>query len=473
MASLGCGRAHASGWAQAAHDLAATRATSGGPIDAASVARLRVAWRFRFPDTVTFSGVDAATPLVLHGRVYVQTLQSNVYALDAHSGELIWKRLFSRTSGGPNGLASDGTHLYGNTDTSAFALDASDGRLLWRRELTTPRQPIDVPPVVADGLVFTSTTGLRPGGRGALYALDARTGRVAWRFDTIRAAWAVPDEASGGGAWWPMTVDASGRLYVGNSNPLPWGGTRAHPNGGAYAGPALYTDSLLVFDARSGRLLWYDQVIPHDVRDYDLALSPMLLSAGDRPLVVGGGKGGRVIAWDRETHRRVWTASIGRHLNARGPLPRRLVTVCPGLLGGVLTPMASARGRIFVPYVDLCMRGSATGYPGFYTMDYARGKGQLVALDAATGRRLWRRRLPSPDFGCATVSNDVVFTATYAGVAYAFEAADGRLLWSAREPAGINACPAVADGLLLVGAGAAPVGMLTPVPELIAYRLPR
>jgi outer membrane protein assembly factor BamB len=459
-------------WPEPGRNLASTRATAGGPIDAGSVARLRVAWRFLFPDLPTFSGVDSATPLVLGGRVYVQTLESNVYALDARTGRVLWQHRFSRPSGGPNGLASDGSRLFGNTDTSAFALDRASGKLLWIRRLVSPAQPIDIAPLVADGLVFTSSTGLHPRGRGTLFALYARNGRVVWSFDTIRGAWRVPAVASGGGAWWQPTLDGSDNLYVGNSNPLPWGGTPRYPNGSAYAGRALYTDSLIVLDARTGRLRWYDQVTPHDVRDYDFALPPILASAGGRPLVIGGGKSGLVIAWNRRTHQRVWTASVGRHLNDRGPLPRHLVSVCPGLLGGVLTPMAYSEGRLFVPVVDLCMRGSATGYfPNFLTIDYARGTGELVALDAASGHRLWARHLPSPDFGCATVARNVVLTATYAGVVYGFDTASGRRLWSVQEPAGINACPTVAGNLLLIGAGALPEETAA-TPQLIAYRLP-
>jgi hypothetical protein len=73
--------------------------------------------------------------------------------------------------------------------------------------------------------------------------------------------------------------------------------------------------------------------------------------------VFGAGKAGRVIAWDRATRRRRWTGVVGLHRNDVGPLPRRRVTVCPGLLGGVETPMAYADGRLFVPVVDLCGRG--------------------------------------------------------------------------------------------------------------------
>jgi len=66
-----------------------------------------------------------------------------------------------------------------------------------------------------------------------------------------------------------VSVDEQGNVYAGISNPGPWGGSTAYPNGGLFPGPALYTDSLVVLDGASGRLRWYDQVTPHDVRDYD------------------------------------------------------------------------------------------------------------------------------------------------------------------------------------------------------------
>src|SRR5689334_23472230 len=54
----------------------------------------------------------------------------------------------------------------------------------------------------------------------------------------------------------------------------PWGGSSRRPNGGMYPGPVLYTDSLVVLDGATGALRWHDQVLPHDVRDYDLAATP-------------------------------------------------------------------------------------------------------------------------------------------------------------------------------------------------------
>ena len=214
-----------------------------------------------------------------------------------------------------------------------------------------------------------------------------------------------------------------------------------------------YTDSLLVLDARTGRLLWHDQVTPHDVRDYDFEATPILATAGGTDLVFGAGKAGRVIAWDRGTRRRLWSVEVGLHRNDVGPLPRRRVTVCPGLLGGVETPMAYADGRLYVPVVDLCGPGSAVTQQQLTSVDPARGRGRLVALDAKTGKTVWERLLPSPDFGCAAVANDVVFTSTYDGTVYALRGRDGAILWRTRMATGVNACPSVAGDVLLVGAG--------------------
>jgi len=209
-------------------------------------------------------------------------------------------------------------------------------------------------------------------------------------------------------------------------------------------------------------------VTPHDIRDYDFQDTPVLARVGSRNLVFGAGKAGRVVAWDRDTQRRLWEADVGLHINDLGPLPRRWVRICPGLLGGVETPLAYAEGRLFVPVVDLCARGNAVARKQVTSIDPAKGSGLLVALDGRTGRRLWSRRFPSPDFGCATVSNDVVFTSTYDGTVYALAVRDGRVLWHARLRAGVNACPAVAGDLLLVGAGVARPGG---VPELVAFGL--
>jgi alcohol dehydrogenase (cytochrome c) len=230
----------------------------------------------------------------------------------------------------------------------------------------------------------------------------------------------------------------------------------------------------VVLDARTGSLIWTDQITSHDVRDLDFQNPPVLIRAGDRDLVVGAGKSGRVIAWDRSTHARVWETAVGLHRHDRGSLPTRATSVCPGFLGGVESPMAAASGRVFLPVVDLCFPESANGTSAvsFLGFDYAKGTGAIEALDAATGRRLWERRVGSAVFGCATVANDVVFTATYDGTLYGLAASDGRVLWHARAAGGVNACPAVASNMLFIAAATDhPSFVREPPPVLEAYVL--
>jgi alcohol dehydrogenase (cytochrome c) len=459
------------GWPSPNGDLAGTRAAAGSSIDAANVARLRPAWRFPLTGYQTPSGVFASTPVVLGGRVYLQDLDSDVFALDARTGQRVWKTHARQVSGGPNGLAAADGRIYGSTSRSTFALDPATGKVLWRRKLVfRDNQAIDIAPQAANGLVYTSTVGLMPGGKGVLYALDAATGAIRWKFDTVLGRWAVPSQAAGGGAWWPMSIGDDGTVYAGTANPVPWGGTPKLPNGGAYRGRDLYTDSLLALDGADGRLKWYAQATPHDVRDYDLAASPIVV--GDA--VYAAGKAGAVYALAAASGRLSWKRTVGMHRNDVGPLPRKRVSVCPGLYGGVETPMAYAKGRLFVPIVDLCMQGSATGYEPIQDVDIAkRGRGELTALDAASGKPLWTTHFRVPVFACATVANDVVFTATLDGRVYALAASDGRILWRAQMRAAVNACPAVDGDQLIVGAGADFSTLRNERYDVVAFRLPR
>ncbi len=469
VAVAGCGGSRAgSDWPLPNLNLASTRALTDSGIDRDNVAALRVSWRFRFRAPPGTSGAFTATPVVAGQSVYVQDMRSNVYALDLNTGKVLWRRLFGDRNPGPNGLAVSGGRVYGATDASAFALDAKTGRPLWRRFLVTPTaRYVDMAPQIANGLVYLSTIGLPPNGRGTLFALDADTGSIRWQLSTIRGAWHVPSEAGGGGAWQTPSV-VGGDVFWGIANPYPYGGSRAYPNGGAHAGADLFTDSLVVVNAHTGKIAWYDQVTRHDVRDYDFQAPPIIGSVAGRSVVFGAGKAGLVVAWDRSTHERLWQTEVGIHRNDRGPLPLRSVSVCPGLLGGVETPMASAGGRLYVPVVNLCMRGSSVGYEQLDHVNVSRrGRGELVALDAATGRRIWTLRLPQPDFGCATAANGVVFTSTLDGKVYGVDSGDGRVLWSATLGAGVNACPALASRFLLVGAGV-PMGRRDQV-ELTAF----
>jgi glucose dehydrogenase len=313
-----------------------------------------------------------------------------------------------------------------------------------------------------------------------VWALDAATGKPKWKFNTISDGaklFGNPKVNSGGGLWYPPSVDSQGRVFISIANPAPLYGTPKFPNGSSRPGPNLYTNSLVALDGETGKLLWHRQAIPHDVRDYDLMIPAIVttvpIQGVQTEIVLVAGKMGKTYAYRADNGQPLWTRSVGRHQNDTGPLPRKIITIYPGDLGGVETPMALADSRLFVPWLDFPTRARATGLPGGIAGSVAglkTGRGGFTAIDAATGKVLWQHKLPSMDFGAATVANDVVFTSTYAGTVYAFDTQSGKTLWTTKAPAGINSFPAIDGDTLLVGA-AAPGFVKKPQFQLIAYSL--
>jgi outer membrane protein assembly factor BamB len=469
-------------------DYANTRSVVGSRITAANVGRLRRVWSLPLSGAGTY-GSFSANPVVVGRTVYLQDLDSDVLAVDRRTGRVRWRRRFGSPTIGPNGVVAAGGLVLGATAANAFAIDAATGRVRWQLRLVRqPSEGIDMAPIVWNGEMLVSTVPgagfsnfYGAGGRGVLWALDAATGTPRWSLDTAPGLWGNPRLNSGGGSWHPPAVDGAGRLYWGVGNPAPWPGLARYPNGASRPGPNPYTDSLVVVDGRTGRVLWHWQAIAHDLRNWDLHLPPMLttfqIDGRPRDVVVLGGKMGTVYVLDRETHRLLWKRDVGIHLNDGGagrnaPFRRLPQRVYPGWLGGIQTPMAVAGGVIYVPVNNLCAvflrQDNATR--GSRLCDPASGSGEIVALDGATGRQLWRRAYRSQNYGAATVVNDLVFTAWFDGTIRAFAARDGRLVWSARAPAAVNAPPAIAGGMLIVGAGyAARPGQR---PAVVAWRLP-
>jgi outer membrane protein assembly factor BamB len=467
----------ADAWPAHNYDLANSRATTHTDITAQNVATLKRKWSFKIPGNGVF-GNFATTPIVLNGVVYFQDLNSNVYAVDEQTGTLKWKHTFNSPSIGPNGVSFGYGRLYGATEKFAFALDPANGNVVWRHTLApSVHVGIDMAPQLYDNKVLISTvpgSGVKhfyeAGAVGIVYALDASTGKTVWSFDTYPKT--KLGKISGGGLWYPPAVGADGNVYLGVANPGLWPNSKKNPNAALRPGPNLYTDSLVALDGATGKLKWYRQVIPHDVRDYDLMIGPVLYTpAGGPEMVIGAGKMGKVYAWNAATGAPVWRVSVGEHLNDAGLLPKKQVKICPGDYGGVETPMAQAGGTLFVPWLNLCAVGSATS-ESIPSSSFGSATGGLTAFDAATGKVKWTAKLPHADFGAATVANDVVFTSDFTGKLYAFSTANGKLLWKAQAPAGVNAFPAVTQKMLLVGAGTPGLGTNPkPVFSLVAYSI--
>jgi len=478
LAVGGCGEGgassadpHGASW-PAPNGDAANHRRAGGSIDAASVGRLRVAWRMPLA-----AGI-AATPIVRDGVVYAQDLNSNVYAVDSRSGRLRWRHDYNEIDIGPNGVNVADGRVYGATSTRAFALDADSGRELWSTVLAHHHgDAIDMAPGVADGSVYVSTAVSAAGAVGTLWALDAATGRPRWRWQQVPAdLWGHADINAAGGLWHPPALDGNGSLYVSTANPLPFPGVHGYPWGASRPGANRWTNSIAKLDAATGHIAWIRQVLPHDVYDWDLECPVILDRAGGRLLAITAGKMGIVYAFDAATGALVWRRPVGLHnghdddnllaLHGRAPITRP-TKILPGWWGGVETQMASDGRTVYAPVNDL-----ATVYDSGIRLeasDPAEGAGRMVAIDVATGRVRWDRRLPRTPYGAATISNDLVFTTTFDGTVWALDRATGAIVWREQPFVMTNAPLAVAGDTLIAGGAVAQQG--SAVPALVAYRL--
>lgn len=453
----------------------------GGPIKSANVAKLEEAWSLPLTAESSF-GSYSSTPVIVNGVMYSQDLASNVQAIDLESGDVIWEKSYETPDLGPNGVVVAKGGVYGATSTDAFALDRENGEELWSVPLTrNGSEGIDIAPGYRDGLVYVSTVPTTSSATyegeavGILWALDAKTGKKVWSFDTVpKSLWGNPTVNSGGGLWYQPAFDEQGSMYFGVGNPAPYPGTQQDPWGSSRPGPNLYTNSIVKLDAKTGKMDWYFQLTPHDLYDWDLQGPPILVEAGGRQLVIAAGKSGIAIALDRESGKLVWKRPVGKHnghdedglLAMRGESSKLKIpaTVFPGVLGGVISQPSTDGSTVFVPVVNqsVLVNGSETGQSG------APG-GELVALDVKSGAVKWKHDFPSPAFGGTTSVNDVVFATTYDGTVNAFDAKSGRIVWQTTLPAGTNT-GVMANGSTLI----APAGVVSEggTPQIVAYRLP-
>jgi alcohol dehydrogenase (cytochrome c) len=476
--------ANAGSWPAHNYGLSNTRATTNTDINATNVAKLTPKWRFKLPYIGQF-GAYTSNPIVLDGVVYIEDPDSDVYALNQQTGAVMWKHLYKSVtpSGGPNGLALGYGLLFGATEGAAFALNPKNGAQVWMHKLIGNKlEGIDMTPQLYDGKVLISTipgssTNFYQGGAfGTVYSLDAKTGKTVWSFQTVKGGaklFGNPKVNSGGGLWYPPSVDSHGRVFLSVANPAPLYGTPKFPNGSSRPGPNLYTDSLVALDGQTGKLLWFRQAIPHDLRDYDLMIPAITatipIQGVQTEVELVAGKMGKAYAYRADNGQHLWTRPVGKHQNDTGPLPSKPIDVFPGIFGGVETPMAYAANRLFVPWLNFPTHASASGIAGGLG-NFKTGTGGLTAIDPGTGKVLWQNKLPSENFGAATVANNVVFTSTYAGTIYAFDTKTGKTLWTTKAPAGINSFPAVTKDMLIVGAGG-PGNLKNPQYQIVAYSL--
>lgn len=239
-----------------------------------------------------------ATPIEIDGILYIETSGDVVQAYDATSGEELWSYTptleFSSLCCGPQarGVAVAYGKVYlAQADGHVVALDGKTGNLIWEtRNQDILPQPthwysFTGAPQVYDGMVVVGNGGAEWPTRGFVEALDAQTGQLVWRFNdtagpddpNFKGAWEGDSWKIGGGSMWDaVAVDPKQDLEffaVGNPNPDLYGENRKGNN--------LYTCSIVAVHAKTGKLAWYYQQVPHDVWDYDSAAPVVLFDTID------------------------------------------------------------------------------------------------------------------------------------------------------------------------------------------------
>lgn len=472
-------------WPTENKNLAMTRFVDDSNISAETVNTLGVAWTFPLDVTSGF-GAITSNPIVIGDVVYIEDMMSNIYAINKETGEQLWRTDYNVTTEGPNGIAVGYGVLVSvlGDNSVVVALDASTGEELWQADLSNNvGEGIDMAPLIYDNTVYVSTVPgnsqvfYRGGQKGIFYALDITSGHVIWQWDTtVDNLWGNARVNSGGGLWHPPAIDEEGMLYLSVANPGPWPGNSEFPNGSSRPGDNLYTNSVVKIDPATAGVVWYLQVLPHDLFDLDNQLSPVLTSVTindvETNIVVTSGKHGYVVAMDRGSGKELWRTAIGKHENdLLLEVPEgETVEVYPSSLGGVETPFSVANGVGYFATMNL---------PRYYTPNgkatepvpppISEATGEIVAVDLATGKILWDNVTPTAPFAGTTVVGDVVFTSGLDGVVHAWNASDGSDVWSWQAPAGINATFAAVGDYLFVAAGSpllASTDTASPAPEL-------
>jgi alcohol dehydrogenase (cytochrome c) len=401
--------------------------------------------------------------LVVNGVIYASS-PSNVYAIDARDGQVLW-HYYWKTRGGTS-LQTRGVGMWHNyiyfelNDDWVVCLDAKTGKEVWRHEIAPFDQQYfssNAPMVIGDHVLVG--TGNDLDAPAFLKSLDPRTGAVQWILystpqnpgDPGLETWASLDAArhGNGATWIPGAYDPETHLYIyGTGNPTP-----AYTQGRG-EGDNLFTSCLLAVNVDTGKMAWYFQTSPHDTHDWDSTQTPILadMPFGGRPrkLVMTATRNGYFFVLDRTTGEHLVTSKIGvvnnwaTGLDAKGQPkrnPNKDATIAGSLVNSdVLNyppPTFSPDTGLFYVHEQNSMRISYLMEPdprGSMGLGGTGGGGSLswgtnlVAIDYTTGDVKWRKELSGGSSGLLSTAGGVIFLTNPPNVE-AWDAATGKALW--------------------------------------------
>jgi polyvinyl alcohol dehydrogenase (cytochrome) len=443
-------------------------------LSAQQVPKLKLKWAFGVPSAAEMY----SQPTVASGRVFFGSDSGFIYALDAKTGCAYWSfraDAGSRTAPIVRAItANSGTKYavyFGDNQNRVYALDAQTGKLLWKTRVDAqPRSHMTASMTYADGRLFVPTSAGETlvgadatydccKSRGVVTAVDAASGKVLWRGESIQAP-AAPTIKNDKGVqlWGPAGASIWNAPTVDEKRHLVYSGT-----GNAYTLPAADTsDSILAFDMTSGKLVWHHQQFQGDAfldnckkanaagsncpetlgPDWDFGgASPMLTKLPNgSDAIIAAGKGGVAIALDPDHQGKLlWQT--------------QLYDGAPPPSGGLVV-----------------FGGTITGGNAYFPLN--RPGGGIEAIRLSDGKRLWTTGPISkePNLGQAAAASSipgVIFTGAWDGVLRALSADDGKVLWdfdTRQDFKTVNGVAAkggafgapgatVVDGMVFVGSG--------------------
>ena len=456
-------------------------------------------------------------PLVYDGVMYITGSYSRIYAIDVNTGQELWQ-YDARLPEGilpccdviNRGAALVGDKvIFGTLDARIVALDAKTGDVVWRDQIADYKAGYSytAAPLIVGDLVITGNSGGEFGIVGEVQARNVDNGELVWTrpvieghmgtlngaestmTGTLNATWPGDMWKTGGGATWlgGSYDERTNTLIFGTGNPAPWNshlrnaGTPTDGN----AGDNLYAASRLGIDPATGEIKWHYQTTPREGWDYDGVNEVVAYDARDGSqrlatadrngffYVLNAEDGGFVDAYPFVKDIS-WASDIddnGRPVFIEDNRPGDpsasadgkkgdVVFSSPGFLGGKnWMPMAFSQrtGNFYVPSNEWGMdiwnepitykKGAAYLGSGFTIKpNYEDHIGSLKAINPETGEWVWEYKNEAPLWsGVMTTAGGLVFFGTPEGKFLALDDETGEVLWSFQTGSGIVGQPITWD----------------------------
>ena len=500
-------------WLMNHHDFGSHRYSALDAINKTNAKNLKLAFAVPLGGSSGNEYVEA-TPLVEDGFMYVTDVWSVVYKIDVRSGtagRMVWKMDPGTQKPDRNrGVALWGNYVVSVTglDGRVIATDKETGKVVWDKNLLDqPGLEITAAPLALKDAIVIGASGGDNGVRDWIASLDPRNGDVQWKTFVIPApgepgseTWKDKNSAwrTGGGAMYVTgSYDPTTNLtYWGTGNPV------ARYDSGSRPGDNLYTDSMIAFGAKDGKIQWHFQLTANDIHDYDTSGSQIIIdgkiNGEDRKLLVHADRNGFNYTFDRLNGQFLKAVQYAEKVNwTKGIDPKTgkpvdydhgkdvqtynhdwkavtdtIVNSCPDVHGGTnFWPHAYSRstGLVYIAGNEGCanitpdltahVRGKFGG--GGYVNE-ARITSSLTVVDPTTGELKLRKDMPYTNHaGVLATAGGIVVTALLDGTILALDDRTLEELWRINVGTGFVAPPMTyaVDGkqYIAIASGVGPV----------------